>query len=249
MSDDNLYWYLLGRGGFVKRPYGTLFRPTDYGSSGCPGKSSGGKAGGIIFINVGDELYLDGVFQSNGQNADRSSSAGGGSGGSIWITTGRFSGHGSMSTNGGNGDGASSGGGSGGRIALLNKHTENMFRGTYSSLGGDAGDINQVKTKFSGGPGTVYVDDIRNGQVYSKLLIDNKNRPWDHYLTLNENIKSYIFDEVSLVRNASLHMIPDGTSMNLTIHKVVGDRTGFIHMHKSQLLKAEYKPTSFTLTR
>lgn len=192
---------------------------------------------------------MDGLVESQGQNAAARSNAGGGSGGSVWISTGRFNGHGVITVNGGSGNGVSSGGGSGGRLALINRHTQNKYKGVYSSLGGDAGDPSKLQSLYSGGPGTVYIKDNRNGHLYSKLLIDNKNRPWDHYLTLNEKITSYEFDEVGLIGKASLHMEPSNGQLNLTTHKIVGDRTGLVHVHKGQTLMAEYKPTSYTLTR
>ncbi|KAK3724602.1 hypothetical protein QZH41_005193 [Actinostola sp. cb2023] len=65
-----------GHGGNVRRPRGTLFRPNEYGSPGCPGNTVGGKAGGVIFINAGDELYLDGTVEANGQSAGQGSNAG-----------------------------------------------------------------------------------------------------------------------------------------------------------------------------
>lgn len=192
---------------------------------------------------------MDGVIESKGQNGARKSNSGGGSGGSVWMSTGRFSGHGTIIVDGGGGDGLSSGGGSGGRIALFNRYTQNKYIGVYSSLGGQAGDSSKSQTLYSGGPGTVYIEDTRDGELYSKLLIDNNNRPWHHYMTLNEGVNSYVFDEVSLMRKASLHMLPDNKELNLTIHKIVGDRTGLVHVHRRQLLIAEYKPTSYTITR
>ena len=200
-----------------------------------------------MHISVGDELYLDGTLEVNGQSASSGSNAGGGSGGSILISTGRFNGHGTLSSNGGNGNGALSGGGSGGRLAIYTRASKNKFLGVYSAVGGQA---NKELAVYSGGPGTVYLEDIRNDKPYSQLRIDNKNRPWSHFVTLDESrLKSYTFDEVHLFRNSSIHMIENGEYLNLTINKIVGDRTGLVHMHRKQLLKAEYKPTSFTLTR
>lgn len=243
------FFFSQGHRGDARSPYGTLFNPGDYGSHGCPGHSDGGKAGGVMHISVGDELYLDGTFEVNGQSASSGSNAGGGSGGSILISTGRFNGHGTLSSNGGNGNGALSGGGSGGRLAIYTRASKNKFLGVYSVFGGQAGDNNKELTVYSGGPGTVYLEDIRNDKPYSQLRIDNQNRPWSHFVTLDENLKSYTFDEVHLFRNSSIHMIENGEYLNLTINKIVGDRTGLVHMHRKQLLKAEYKPTSFTLTR
>ena len=99
-----------------------------YGTPGCRGSSDGGKGGGLIYMDIGDNLYVDGTLDCNGQDANGGANAGGGSGGSIWIKCGRFSGHGSITANGGAGDGLNSGGGSGGRIAI-HTPTENKYLG------------------------------------------------------------------------------------------------------------------------
>ncbi|KAK3755992.1 hypothetical protein QZH41_003345 [Actinostola sp. cb2023] len=206
-------------------PYGDIFKPSQYGTRGCPGTSPGGEAGGKIFFDIGDHLYLDGIIQANGNKAPTNSNAGGGSGGSVLIKSGRFSGHGKIAVDGGSGNGVTSGGGSGGRLAVYTG-TENKFLGEYSGIGGSAGDANKKLTEFSGGPGTVYLRDMRKGYPFTQLRIDNKGRPWSHYVTLDNINARYEFDEVHLVRSASVHMASDNTTRSITIHKMIGDRTG-----------------------
>lgn len=76
------------------------------------------------------------MIESNGGNASRDGS-GGGSGGSIFIKTLKFSGHGSIQVNGGNAQG-SGGGGSGGRLAVhvswLREYTGDISKMNNNSL-------------------------------------------------------------------------------------------------------------------
>jgi len=199
-----------------------------------------------MLINIGDDIYLDGTIQANGNNAVAGSDAGGGSGGSILINCGRFSGHGTLAVNGGSGNGANSGGGSGGRIAVYTG-TPNKYLGEYSAIGGSAGDRNKETTDFSGGAGTVYLQDVRSGYPYTQLRIDNNNRPWSHYVTLEQS--HYEFDELYLSRNAAIHLFPDSSRRTMAIHKIVGDRTGLVHIHSNQSIKVEYKESIQTITR
>ena len=132
----NLCCIILGQNGKnYMSPYGSMFKPVAYGNSGCPGTKPGGHGGGVIFINVGDHFYLDGLVEAAGQSADADSNAGGGSGGSILISAGRFSGHGMIRVDGGAGNGASGGGGAGGRIAVHTVTDKIAFIGQYSATG------------------------------------------------------------------------------------------------------------------
>ena len=239
---------IAGHDGGTVPNYGSLFRPTNYGAPGCRGDSSGGAGGGLISIGVGDQLYLDGVIESSGGDAPSGSNAGGGSGGSMLISCGRFSGHGLVSSNGGSGDGSTSGGGAGGRIAIYSE-TMNKYSGAYTSVGGDAGNGANDMKGYAGGPGTIYIQDSVNQYPRRMLRLDNKGRPWDSYVTLNENMTSYVFDELHLVRSASVHLVPDGTARRLVVHKIVGDRSGLIHIHSNQTLQAEYQDATYTITR
>ena len=232
---------------FVK-PHGSLFRPGSFGTRGCPGYSSGGLGGGSIRILVTNKLYVDGMITANGANAASGSEGGGGAGGSILMNAETFEGHGTLSVFGGNGHGARGGGGSGGRIGVhLKKKIQ--YLGSFSSAGGKSGDASRDKTDKGGGPGTVYIADVRKGYPHTQLRIDNANRGWSYYVTLDENATNYDFSEVHLHRSASLHVIEDNVQRNLTIHKVVGDRTGFIHVHRNQVLTSEARDARRTTSR
>ena len=89
----------------------------------------------------------------------------------MWISTNYFKGHGKISVRGGLGNtygSALGGSGAGGRIAVfMNKEDE--FRGSYSPFGGPGHGPRQ------GGPGTVYVEEMRQSHIYNRLYIDNRN--------------------------------------------------------------------------
>ena len=228
-----------------KKPYGSLYLPNEFGTDGCMGTSPGGNAGGVFLINLG-EFHLDGTLTARGQ--DGSSGSGGGSGGSILFRTETFTGNGVLDVSGGKGQGLKTGGGSGGRIGLYFRSRSRYF-GQYLAHGGAAGDTESDLTLASGGPGTVFIQEFRSKIPYDQLLVDNNNRPFSHYITLNETKDTYEFDEIYLMQKASLHMVKNGKNLNLTIHKILGDGTGLIHMHANQLLSAEVKDTRRTITR
>lgn len=77
-----------------------MYEPAHFG---CPGGGSGaGLGGGVINITVRGTLKIDGTISANGENA-KSLHGGGGSGGSIFITTNVFRGYGDVQVNGGHG--------------------------------------------------------------------------------------------------------------------------------------------------
>lgn len=208
--------------------YGSLYRPTE---SGSRARSTAGKGGGKIYIKVGTMIYNDGLMTVSGS----SGTDGGGSGGSIWIVTVETDGYGIFASVGGDGDGTS-GAGSGGRISI-NCSTVIGFEGNFNAYGG-AG----FTDSDAGGAGTVYLEDIRSFQPYRRLLLDNKNRPIDKYSTIDEvGMTEYNFDEVHLLNKASLHVRDTGTSTRMDIRKLVGDRSGLLHVHRNQFLVAEFE--------
>ena len=111
-----------GKGGDIRSglPYGSVIAPTQAGSAGGRYSGTGGDGGGIIRIQATGSVIVNGRISANG--LDCSGNAGGGAGGSIWITCKTFSGSsGTVEAKGGNlppkTDGL--GGGGGGRIALV----------------------------------------------------------------------------------------------------------------------------------
>jgi len=133
--------------------------------------------------------------------------SGGGSGGSVWITTGYLRGHGSVLARGATSNSHKSsygGSGSGGRIAAYIR-IKDEYRGAFLALGG-LGSGEQ-----HGGSGTVYVEEMRDGKHYRRLYIDNQGaKPVKTFIldqmnprtaranSTEENGANYAFDELML---------------------------------------------------
>ena len=103
--------------------YGSVIEPSALGSAGGAGVNgstyyAGGNGGGAIRFVISGTLTVNGTLSVNGSNGT-TGRTGGGSGGSIWVTTNVLAGSGVIQSNGGIGSGDyPGGGGSGGRIAL-----------------------------------------------------------------------------------------------------------------------------------
>lgn len=76
-----------------------------------------------------------------------------------------FKGYGELNSNGGNGGGTAAGGGSGGRIAIYTN--KNTYRGTYLAFGGSS------LPGAYGGPGTVFLLDIRSKRPFTQLRLSS----------------------------------------------------------------------------
>jgi hypothetical protein len=89
----------IGRGGLYNgvygSTYGSIYRPQERGASTHPAPS--GPGGGVLRI-VANSVVVNGAIRANGAQHSHS-----GAGGSVWITTGRISGTGTIQTNGGAG--------------------------------------------------------------------------------------------------------------------------------------------------
>jgi hypothetical protein len=105
-------------------------------------------------------LQLDGAIAANGTGFS-SPGAGGGAGGSVWLTAGTLAGGGTISANGGDGDYSVGGGGGGGRIAIY--YGTNQFVGPVTAYGGMGALV--------GGAGTIYYQ----GSQFpiGQLVVDN----------------------------------------------------------------------------
>lgn len=212
--------------------HGGLYTPLSRGSAGGDGlEEEGGKGGGVIELNVGTELYIDGEIKADGSNGE--SMTGGGSGGSIYIKSNDLEGHGKISVGGGDGGC----GGSGGRISL-NLDTEINFNGKYNPLGGSG----QQGYMSDGGPGGVYIKDVRNSRTYEQLHLDNNKRTWDHYFILDEPGKTnYFFNDIYMFNNVSLQLKDgDSVSRELDVDKFYGDKTSRFHLKGNHIAYLEY---------
>jgi hypothetical protein len=97
--------------------YGSAIAPTDLGSGGGPYYlTPGGAGGGAIRLDVSGTLSLDGQISADGQ--DMTGAAGGGSGGSVFVTAESLMGAGTFSADGGDRGTDRTSAGGGGRVAV-----------------------------------------------------------------------------------------------------------------------------------
>ncbi len=148
-----------GGGGYGGAGGGANGGPS-YGSSNATplqcGSAGGGSStqtgmhgGGLIWLQVFNELLLNGTFSANGANGSQYGS--GGSGGGIYIRTVRFGGSGTLSANGGNGGTDNrTGGGGGGRI-----HVARVRDVVNTVVGSVQGGHDNEEPKVYGADGTV----------------------------------------------------------------------------------------------
>jgi hypothetical protein len=133
-----------GQGG---RAFGSLLAPDSLGGSGGEGDGDTRNAGGgLIHVEVGGTLTVEGAVRADG-NAGLVNNSGGGAGGTVFLKASTLGGNGTISANGAGGEWVDGGGGGGGRIALF--YTNNQFSGPLSAVGGGGASI--------GGAGTIYL--------------------------------------------------------------------------------------------
>jgi hypothetical protein len=156
--------------------YGSLYEPSDLGSSG---QNTGGAGGGRLKLTVTGVAGISnlGSIRSDGINPGNGN-GGGGSGGSIWISTTAISGTGSITANGGdstlvNFAGPQYGGG-GGRIAVY--YTSGGLSGNFAYpltlLGNILTKGGMSNPGCAAGAGTVYLKS--STQSYGDLIMDNR---------------------------------------------------------------------------
>jgi hypothetical protein len=160
-----------GRGGTsVIAPYGSYYSPNSSGSSGIT--YSGGNlptaGGGIVRISLNNgNADISGSIDVSSSTA--SNNAGGGAGGSIYISAGTISGSGTLKANGG---ASAQGGGSGGRIAVHYTSATGGFslptniQSRIQNFGGAGA--------YNGAAGTTFFKSAT--QTYGDLYINNNNQ-------------------------------------------------------------------------
>ncbi|HVY67566.1 MAG TPA: discoidin domain-containing protein, partial [Patescibacteria group bacterium] len=148
--------------------YGSTTLPTDLGSGSGSGTGTTGPGGGAIKLTVAGTTTLSGIISANGTSNSTNGYAGAASGGSIYLSTARLAGSGTIRTNGGSGNCwfGNGGGGGGGRIAVY--YATDVSTIAYQSYGGAAACDNSP-----GGAGSIYKKS--SAQSYGDLTFDNNN--------------------------------------------------------------------------
>lgn len=154
--------------------YGSIKYPSDLGSGGGVGPG-----GGLIALNVDNELLVNGTISANGPSS--AGYEGAGSGGTVFIMTKILSGAstGKITANGGDGLNSARGSGGGGRIAIY--YETKTYSGIITTYRGPlAGGFSPTA-----GSGTIFMKS--SGQTNGDFIIDGGGYI-NNYITLLESI-------------------------------------------------------------
>ncbi|NQT93863.1 MAG: hypothetical protein HQ559_13975, partial [Lentisphaerae bacterium] len=175
-----------GRGGYTPGyplgdsgpTYGSITAPTNIGTGGGWYNLGGGfnHGGGAMKLTVGGTTALDGDLSADGvgiPDGGTDSAMGGGSGGSVWLTTSALTGSGTITADGGLGNLTydNGGGGGGGRISVVLTGSDSFASVTMQAFGG----ASLVATR-EGAAGTIYKQTQTQGAGMGDLLIDNNGQ-------------------------------------------------------------------------
>ncbi|MBT7281884.1 hypothetical protein HN832_00555, partial [archaeon] len=189
--------------------YGSITAPTDIGSAS--GGSNNG--GGAIILNVTGEFNFNGSLNSNGIYVN----GGGGSGGSIYITTRNITGNGTITANGGGTGSGSSSAGGGGRVSIILTNATDFvsFTGTITAFGGN--------TASDAAAGTIYKETASQAPETGTLIIDNNDRTMVlgvYTLMVNETVHQ--FSNITILNNGYL-AVDGNDTLNFTNLNITGE--------------------------
>lgn len=248
-----------GYGGMVNTtmssdPYDSVYTPKEYGCGGGNGGGVGGAGGGRLLWRVGKRIQLNGLLSLQGMDAT-GSDAGGGSGGALLITTTNITGHGEVSVAGGNGIGLGAGG-AGGRVGI-HCRWRYWYGGKFTDRGGSGGAGYEVT--HGAAAGTVFVENNLRPLSYRVLKYapgtNETHLEVDHHyvhidnegsevpvptMIMEDETTKYVFDELLITGHSRLVFYqPAADEVNVTVHCLMGDKTGRIHIRNKQRLFSE----------
>ena len=189
--------------------YGSIRRPTEYGSGAGAGELTYG--GGAAILEVPGVIDLSGAIVSTGNWHTVS----GGAGGSILLRCGAIAGNGLISAAGGNGhSGQGNFSGSGGRIAIYRTNSArlNDFTGTITTM------YRKISNyAITAACGTIYYEDPDDEPGRGTLVVDNGGYSVSFYTDFNTYVTdaNLPFGTVVVTNNAKLR-ISEGTNLRAT---------------------------------
>lgn len=231
------------------QPYDSVFGPSQLGSGGGNGQGMGGSGGGLLFWKTSHYMELNGLLSLKGLDGTGHDS-GGGSGGSILIETTNITGHGEISVRGGNGQG---GGAAGGRIGIQCQFRYS-FGGKFTNRGGEGN-----SSSDGAAAGTTFVKNNMRPLEYRILkYLKGTNISYfevDHIyvhadnegylvpvatMVMQSDTVEYEFDEMEVTGDARVIFYhPANSNVTVTIHRLMGDRTGRLHLRSHQRVLVE----------
>ena len=151
--------------------YGSILHPIAPGSGGS-GDYANSRGGGIVRLDIGGALKLDGLITVEpGTKGEHYCF----SGGSIWVNAATLSGTGTFDARGGSWNGGTCTGGGGGRIAIYlsqQKSTDADFAGEITVAGGAYRSVGATPTASGG---TLYRQYADEKDGYGTCYIDGYN--------------------------------------------------------------------------
>jgi len=220
----------------VSHCYGSVFAPTNIGSSAYYGIISSA-GGGAVRMDVGGNLRLDGSINADGQRTLTEYYSG--SGGSIYLRAATITGTGNLSANGGTF--VNDCGGAGGRIALYQTSATDFtgFTGTIKVHGGNRTDSGGAVYGSQGAAGTIYCQCAGEAHGSGTITIDADNatigsrNQWTELPVVGvggDDKRSYSYASVVLSQKAVLGLtgdltvgdldLPSGTEVRLFGHRL-----------------------------
>jgi len=196
--------------------YDSVTAPIDLGS-GSGGRNSGiqacGRGGGAIRLDVSGTFTNNGAVGADGTNPGNIANtfAGGGAGGSVYVTVDTIAGSGTFKADGGDsawgGTNTTGTGGAGGRVAL---HFDNGTTSghTLSAHGGAEGYTIGSDYQQDGAAGTIFV---KEGSANGDLLATNNNHDKSNFTEITGVVT---FDNISVDAGAKMRY-PSGTTISL----------------------------------
>lgn len=190
-------------------PYGSITAPED------PGSAATTAGGGVIRLDVGGALALEGELLANGKTASYYT----GSGGAIYVRAGTITGAGTMTANGlvnnGNNDYS---GGSGGRIAIILTGSGANFNAFDPVSQCTAYCNGSAALKRAGAPGTIYAETPDDTPGKGWLIFKDNGRP--HLFAANNaypfttGVTQTDYARITITNMASIYL-PEGTTLDL----------------------------------
>ncbi|MGI5867956.1 MAG: hypothetical protein ACOX9C_00735 [Kiritimatiellia bacterium] len=166
--------------------YGSIVNPTTSGSGGTAreGSTSPVRGGGVVMIEVGGDLVVEGRIAADADSNDvDGANVGGAAGGSVNLRAGgSIQGAGSIAADGGRGHHDGAGGGGGGRIALVAEKSIKMNTRRISANGGcgesETPDVGNRDRHIRAAAGTIYLEETgRDSKGGGQVIVKDWHRP------------------------------------------------------------------------
>ena len=200
-----------GRGGWTASSndtltYGSVLTPTNLGTSG----TSALRGGGAIRLTVGGTTTVEGAISAR---ANPSGSTGG-SGGSIWLTTGFLAGGGLIDAAGG---GGTSYAGGGGRVSVALTSSESFGNVAIQSYGGP----DSSSPYLEGAAGTIYKERASQAGGRGDLIVwspeHSRTSGWNRIHTDLPGLTNASAGELSFVTLRALTNCTIGLTADVTL--------------------------------